>query len=393
MRRWLFCLVGLLTTSASYAQTTSPFFGGTITSRHYLTRVTYDTVAGKVLVPVVIRGKTYRFIVDTGAPTAISERLFNTLRPSVIRKLHITDANNASDSLSIVSVDSLTLGDITFSGIRALVAGQNVIFDCFEADGFIGSNILRNSIIQFNHQALQLTITDSEKQLTLNKKQSAKLFLSHQASPYIWIGLQSKKKVKEQVLFDTGMGSMYDMSLRSFNRFREYHVFIEKAQAIGSNSFGFFGAAADTLQYRLQLPELEINGAILKNAPAETTVDDHSRIGSDLLRYGVVTIDYKNRKFYFAPFAKESPDLTTEEFPIGLMPRDGKLWVGFVWDKTLEDRVRRGDQILSIDGISYEQTNLCELMLNPFSFIDRQHVTVKLKNAQGEVRELVITRR
>jgi Aspartyl protease len=393
MKHIVFYLATFVSAQLSVAQTSLPFFGGKAKQEGYYSRISYDTTSTKIIVPVSIHGKTYRFILDTGAPTAISTELFDELKPTVIRKLHITDANNAADSLSIVSLSELTLGDVTFTDVRALVAGPNIIFDCFGVDGFIGSNILRHSIIQLNHQTKQLVLTDSKKKLALNKKQGARMFLDNQASPYIWIGVANKKKVKEQVLFDTGMGAMYDLSLRSFNSFEPYQVFIERAKAVGSNSFGFFGAATDTLQYRLLLPHLEINGGVLTNVPVETTVDSNSRIGAELLSYGVATIDYRNQRFYFAPFSKSPSDLTKKEFPISLMPRDGKLFVGFVWDQTLEGKVSRGDQILSIDGQSYEQTDLCTLILNPDTFTNKEQVTVRIRNAGGDVHELLITRK
>lgn len=393
MKYMLFCLAICVSSQVCEAQNSSPFFGGKAKRESYCSRIPYDTVSTKIIVPVVIEGKTYRFILDTGAPTTISTELFQKLKPTVIRKLHITDANNAADSLSIVSLNELTLGDVTFSDVRALVAGSNIIFDCFGVDGFIGSNMLRHSIIQLNHQTKQLVLTDSKKNLTLNKKQSSSLYLDKQAGPYIWIGLANQKKVKEQVLFDTGMGALYDLSLRSLALFEPHHIFIERAKAVGSNSFGFFGAATDTLQYRLLLPQLDINGGILTDVPVETTVDSNSRIGADLLLYGVVTIDYRNQKFYFAPFSKDPSNLMKRDFPISLMPRHGKLFVGFVWDPALEKQISRGDQILTIDGESYEQIDLCTLILNPDTFIRKEQVTIKIKNASGEVRELLITRK
>lgn len=393
MKHILFWLAICASSQVCEAQSSSPFFGGEAKKENYFSRISYDTVSAKIIVPVQIDGKTYRFILDTGAPTTISTELFQKLKPTVIQKLHITDVNNAADSLPIVSLNELALGDVTFTDVRALVAEPNIIFDCFGVDGFIGSNMLRHSIIQLNHQTKQLVLTDSKKKLALNKKQSSSLYLDKQASPYIWIRLANQKKVKEQVLFDTGMGALYDLSLRSLTQFEPYQIFIERAKAIGSNSFGFFGAANDTLQYRLLLPQLEINNGILTDVPVETTVDSNSRIGADLLLYGVVTIDYRDRKFYFAPFSKNPTHLMTKDFPISLMPRDGKLFIGFVWEQALEGQVSRGDQVLSIDGKNYEQIDLCTLILNPDTFTNKEQVTVKIKDSNGGVHELLITRK
>ena len=82
-----------------------------------------------------------------------------------------------------------------------------------------------------------------------------------------------------------------------------------QAQATGSFTFGLNGTPADENYYKFTAPQLLINGVAFKDITTETTYGESSRIGADLFKYGLVTLDYKNRAFYFEPYKAGSIDL------------------------------------------------------------------------------------
>ncbi len=381
----------LVLTQICFGQTGFSFNQGGSNPIDYFSTIPYENINDKIIVSVQIKEKIYRFILDTGAPTTISSKFFYEINPSLIAKIPISDANQITDSLSVVRLNDITIGDVTFTNIPALVAKNNIIFECFQVDGFIGSNLLRNSVVQINNNSKYLIITNDEKKLALNPKHSSDLFLDKQSSPVVSIYFK-KKKVKEQVLFDLGMNSLYDLSLNHFNLFKQYKIFEILGNSKGSNSLGLFGVAQDTIQYRLRLPEMEINGTKILNITTQTTIDDNSRIGSKILEYGIVTIDYKNKKFYFAPFLKNEIDATQKKFPIDFVPRNNQLYIGFIWDDKLDDNISVGDQIIAIDEISYENRNICDFMTKDAVFRDKDKVTLITRNIKGEKVETMIKR-
>lgn len=63
------------------------------------------------------------------------------------------------------------------------------------------------------------------------------------------------------------------------------------------------------MRYRLKADELGIGAARFKDVTAETTMG-MSRIGTDLLYYGKVILDYRKRLFYFIPNQPDAePDM------------------------------------------------------------------------------------
>ncbi|MCD6543498.1 MAG: clan AA aspartic protease, partial [Flavobacteriaceae bacterium] len=304
---------------------------GEIQTKDYYSEITFEYVNSKIIVPVEIEGKSYRFILDTGAPNIISKELFHAIKNDSLTTIPIMDINQKEEDLMVVSIPKLVLGDITFNNSASLVYDlkRNRIIDCFQIDGFIGSNMLRNSIVQIQLKNKLLKITNDKKRLLLHKKNSTKLkLLGMQSLPFIWMNLFGNGKAKDQILIDTGMSGFYDMSFLSFKIFEEENILKFVDSSKGSTASGLFGFHTKTVQYRTLIPKIKIANSSFTNFVSITTHDKYSKIGTDILNYGDITIDYKNKRFYFEPFQKEKIDL--KEKLLGFKPAyiDDKIVIG-----------------------------------------------------------------
>jgi hypothetical protein len=104
-----------------------------------------------------------------------------------------------------------------------------------------------------------------------------------------------------------------------------------------------------------------------------------------------VTLDYKNKKFYFEPFS-EKVDLAEKKFPIKVRNNDEKLFIGVIWDKLSMKNVEVGDQIIAIDGVNYERVSICNgVSQKLFAGKDMAKLTIKDKN--GIIRDIVIEKK
>ncbi|SEQ36839.1 Aspartyl protease [Hyunsoonleella jejuensis] len=379
-----FCLF-FLCISAGFAQKTK-FKTGDTNTKKYFTSITYKNVNDKIIIPVTIKDSTYQFLFDTGAPNVISTSLLSVVKYSSGRALTISDSNDRKQKMNLITLKEITVGDITFSNTSALVfdKSENILFDCFEIDGIIGSNLLQKSIVQINPETKELVLTNSLKNLRLGDEAPTKLFIVNaQGSPYIEIKLKGDVTVTEKLLFDTGASGFYDMSKRRLDLFNKHKVAASVLSNEGVSGMGLFGASETNTKYRLKIPEILINSSLFKNVSTFTTDDDHSRIGSDILKYGVVTLDFKKKRFYFNGF-NETNDL--KEKLLGFTPvlENNKLIVGVVWDEELKDKISYGDEILGINDIDLTTTNICDMISkkSPFKSSDVLEITFKNKDNQ-----------
>jgi predicted aspartyl protease len=354
---------------------------GETTQKGYFSIVKFENVGGFIIVKAAIKGTTYRFLLDTGTPNAISKTLYEKLKPSILSNEKMMDANGVLNEAKMVNIEELTIGNVVFNNIPTVILEDFMSLECMQIDGFIGSNMLRNSIIQVSYTDETLILTDTTTQLNLSENHATKMaFFDEQSSPYIEITLRGEVEGNDWVQFDTGFTGFYDINSAGYDSiFSKYPILKLENTGYGGNSMSVWGFN-EAKRYKLTAPELILNGATFLNVSTQSSTDDKSRIGHDLLKYGKVTVDYRHQKFYFELY-KNPIDLAKKEFPISPKFEGNKLLVGTIWGEKYAQLINVGDQILSIDGINCEKINPCELILKGslFDNKDRAQLLIKTK--------------
>jgi len=394
MYRFRLFLIVILIFQVCHSQNFSLNKGET-KAKDYYTEITFEYIKSKIIIPVIIEGKTYRFILDTGAPNIISENLFRTIQNDSLSTIPITDINQKKKQLKVVAIPKLILGDVTFENSAALVydINQNKIFECFKIDGFIGSNLLRNSIIQIQLENKLIKLTDNKKRLILKKKNALKMkLLGIQSNPFIWINFKGTNTAKEQVLIDTGMDGFYNMSNKNFKVFENKNLIKIIDSSSGGSSVGLFGLDKKSNQYRFLLPKIKISNITFNNFITKSTNDKYSKIGTEILDYGDIIIDYINKRFYLDSFHEE---INLKKKMLGFNPTliDNKVVVGFVWSEELKKRISFGDEIIEVNGLKLSDIDLCNFLVIDNTFREMEKFNLIIKTQNGETIELNIEKK
>ncbi len=370
------------------------FNKGQAIKKNYYTEISYKLVRGKIIIPVVLEGNTYQFLLDTGAPNLITSNLNDIIDTKFLKKVRVNDANNNKMHLNVVSLPKITIGQVSFKNIPTIVNSKstNFIFDCFKIDGIIGSNMLRKSVIQFLPRENLIRLSNSKDQINYNENNALDLSLNgKQSSPYIWIDLQGDGSAKEHVLFDTGMKGFYDLSKKNYNILKEKNIFLKIAEGTGVESIGLLGPSKKSKQYRLLTPQIGIHKGIFKNITTTTTSSNHSRIGSEILKYGNVTLDFKNKKFDFSPFQK-TIDLNEKILGISSTIINNKIVVGFVWDEKLKNEIYYGDTIISINGKNFVDVDVCEIITKESILNTSDSFEIEYRDSEGMVKKIKLNK-
>lgn len=239
---------------------------GNVEQKNYYQEVDFELLNNKIILPVTINGKTYKFLLDTGAPNLLSKRVLNELGISNTQKINVFDANNNIDTLQMVQIPSMKMGNLNVLNNVALISDldSHPILKCFKLDGFIGSNFFKNSILKISLKDKKITITDNVKQLQLKSKPTNLKLVGDQKSPYTKISFNDSKKITEEVLIDTGMDGFYEISNRAYGIFSKENVFEELSRSYGTAGIGLFGNASLKEQVMIRSKALKITIPILK---------------------------------------------------------------------------------------------------------------------------------
>jgi Aspartyl protease len=384
----LFCISSVFCTAQNFTLNQ-----GYTNQKNYFSIIKFENYYGFIIVSVKIKGDNYRFLLDTGAPNCISKALQQKLNFKLLKKIPVSDSNGTTDTMSVLLIDQLEFGGISFYNTPALIVDNPVFIDCMKIDGFIGSNMLRNSIIRLSYADSSIILTDKIKKLNLSKKIASKMILTpFQSNPYITVRLLGDDNGEDMVLFDTGKRGFYDLADINYQTFKQHYIFNVEAAGFGRSSIGIHGDGKNVSGYRLQLPKMELNGETFNNISTETSMGEHSLIGHDILKYGNVTLDYKNKKFYFESF-NDNIDLSEKNFPITPRVDDNKLFIGIIWGNDLKNSMQIGDQIIAIDGVNCEEWNICNSVSRIGFPKDKDKITLSIKNKQGIINDVIIEKK
>ncbi len=395
------CLIFLSFATGIYAQNEEQSVllneGGT-KSENYYEEIPYEEITGKIIINIPFNGKSRRFLLDTGAPTTISKSLYKELNVGAIGNKIAIDVSGLEGSMQVVTLPEIQIGKIVFNDIPSLVSPEVELFTCYNLDGVIGSNLLRNSIVHFDSKKKVIILTDDDSRFD---GISTELFLdSAQSSPHIKLYLENdarKMRVGESnVLFDTGDRVFYTHSIHIYKKILEAGLdglFEKIGEGNGiSSGIGLHGLAEDQDHYLLKLPGLIINGMAFTNLTVETTHSESSRIGTELLKYTKVTLDYKNKKIYLNPYGI---DMTAPQWGIAPSFKNDKLIVGMIWDSSLKDQINVGDEILKFGNIDCRNLKICDAITSDEIFYqDKDHVILLVKDINtGKKKSIEIYRK
>ncbi len=354
-----YLLISLLFVSLSHSQNIN-LSTGSIKESDYYQEVPFEIVLGKIIIPVTINTKSYHFILDTGAPNLISNKILKEINSTPISKIAVKDGNNTQDSLEIINVAAIQLGNITFENQTALVSDieNHPFLKCYPIDGFIGSNLFRNSILKISLKDKKIIITDKIKSLKPTEKPTEMQVIGSQGKPCIWI--EYHKKAREQALIDTGMDGFYDLSNRSYAVLKKEGIYEILAKSLGYGNISLFGTGIQNEQEQLNIPYFKINQSVFKNVSTNTHEEHTSGIGLDFFNYGDGILDFIHHKFYFENAISEQLMNAPEKYSATYI--NNKYVIDFVWDLDLKSKIKPGNEVLRIDQFNIKEMSPCELL-------------------------------
>ena len=375
---------------------------GKTDEKNYHVIVPFESVQDKIIIPVTIADKSYRFILDTGAACVISSKIADIIGLKADTSVILYDQSGIDKLSSIGCMNQIEIAGISFDSIPVIIENENnPIFSCLNLDGFIGSNLLRNSIVQFSSKNQQVILTDQFNKLTIDSTYVTPLILEEYTSiPFFQFTYSpSAKNFKERMgsytMFDSGSDDFISISMRNL----EYSDSVGLApkvlaKSFGSNTLGMNGAAMNANSYLLDLPVFTIGHSVFLNGTATTTTGYSNVMGTQLLKHGTVTIDYINKQFCFEPdnTDKSAIDVSEKRWPLDPAFNGDTLVVGQIWDDNLRRKIKTGDRILSINDMNTEEVKLCDLLTGGV-FTNSEKGTFRIENKDKKVISLTLETR
>ena len=291
--------------------------GSGLFSKKYYEVIPFETVStNAMVVPVAIGGKVYNFQFDTGASTSISNELFAELNLTITDSLTVRDYYNNKMNVMQAILPDLSLGKTKFRNVKVGVIRpiQSLLPFGVKIDGYLGNDVLSNGVVQIDMLQHQLVIANSMKSINVARHHSVDFHVNNQMIPYLDIQFPGTD-ASEKVMFDTGSANYYyRLEKKTFQKMIKTKQLSQKdildTLGASANGSGIFGKQNEKEIYVVNFDRIRFVGQTIYNCPAYTFTSGYSSVvGSPFLQLGIVTINYRDQKFYFKPYTDQVIDL------------------------------------------------------------------------------------
>lgn len=355
--------------------------------------IPYVEENGKFIVQATINGQSGRFLIDTGAPCCISD--------SFARKAGIgdsgseakgVDSNGATVTHTLVALPPLGFGDgFTFTNLRAMKWPAGSMLENFKVDGVIGYNLFKQGIIKFDHPNHTLIFTNYDGGLGIDYSCAVPLIPDEQLTLFrVTLG----KDACDTVMFDSGAKAFYELSTKSFQRLQSDKKAMKvMGKGEGSLSIGAAGLEEKSMKYRVCMPKFGIGNNSFRRVTSITTDAEDSRIGSELLLYGTVIIDYTSNVLYYIPYdKKKTPDLYVKDWDVIITVMNDRLCAGLVWDYA-KLPLKGGEQIVEVNGVRLDKVDTYKAITEGYIRMPGDKADIVYIDSEGKEQKVTIRKR
>jgi len=330
------------------------FNNGTLTNIDYKEIIPFNYDYNYAIVEVEINSIKYNFLVDTGAPTVISNAIYEDLKIEAIDYIAIEDSQGQINSQKVVVVPEIKIGNLTYHNTGGVVADlRNVFeFDCMGIDGIIGSNQMAKSYWKFDYQNREITITDQLAHYDLTTYTDTLSFIvSASKTPYLRGHVNGLETL---FVYDTGFGGHIDID-RELAEFKEADGFTN----YGNSGIGLYGVIDSTTIRTIKTDSLRI-GSIEMGAKV-VDLDFGNLIGNKFMNKHDVVMDWTSQKIYLKKL-KEFEKTQQNSFGFKFRIKENKALVTGLIEEFAID-LQLGDVLLSINDFEFKNitdSNACE---------------------------------
>jgi len=313
-----------------------------VSATNFIDSIAIEWTAGQVYVPVTIDGKTYRFLLDTGAGQSVVFSDSPLAQGPHIGNIISHDATGRSDTVAMTLLPPVTLGSLTLRGLRATVQPRTSAID-----GILGFDLVNGGLtMTIDVARRRLLLSDQHWPLSKRAERTMGIVgVKYSLNYHVpCIDITPFYRHRERVLFDTGSRQFFAMNKDRFDAAKESEEkgmakgkkadFIVEGRAVGRHAIGHYGAEPEGEVVWLRLDSLRLGDYAFSRLHSITT-QGGSHLGAGVLEYGSVTFDPKSHRMIFVPY---NPTGTTcavnnrrQEMAF-VADEQGRPQVGLVWE-------------------------------------------------------------
>ncbi len=301
------------------------------------------------VIEVQINGLGYQFLIDTGSSVCAS---FSPDINSVLTDIFtvtLTGENGNTSRITAGKLDRLKIGKHEFHNVY-LSAQDFQSIRCQGIDGVIGYSVLRDLCVKFDvRKGICIVSDDNTVVKAENKSLKTSFEITNGGMPVLRVS--PMPRLDQSVGLDTGSGEFYLLSQRHYQA--QKNIFGRAVRDVsdgGQARLTLLSYDRQELRRKFGFPNFKFGNISVRDTEAQLIDDRNSYLGGALLELGTLTLDYRNRNYYFQPFETISSAPKMQD--VTIVPSNKGLEAGIVWrmSAAYEKGIRVAQRVIAVNG-------------------------------------------
>lgn len=392
----ILCLCALAT-SCSTMKLVKMLKKGDVEQPAFKSEVPFEMRMGLVVIKVNIDGKDYDFLVDTGAPNVVSKELAAelNLKPNVYQKTG--DSQGRKEELGFVEMPEMLIGGVHFIETAAAVADLKLSKEiaCLNVDGFVGANLMKEAVWEFDYQRKVITIADTIGAFSIPDN-AMRIPFTPAASSTPLVDVTYDGVTDQRVTFDTGSNDYFNSSDKVHTKLEEIGKAPNPVISCGASSSGLYGVGKEDSTYTLSVGETKLGSMTIPGQVVSFTGGKARTIGTKFFQHYRMIIDWTAKEITLIP-TDDFVNSTLETFGLTPMYDGNRLIVKMIVFGSPADveGIHLGDEILEINGQNFREMNddrWCEMLYDEETFRSNKEILLVVRS-NGTEREVTLLRK
>lgn len=341
MKKQLLFLFSILLLQTGYSQNTQ-VFQDTIPFRNDL---------GVIIIPITFNGVEKQFAFDTGAQITLAYSWAKETLRKTNKTTTVTSSSGLQSKMRFYKSGAVALGSRKITGHRILNTPKNTIFSCYNVDGILGVDIIKqfNWTIDYKNKILIMYPSNYFPEKVKEMHELDFDFRNNRPSVFLKL-----KNNRFKFLLDTGAGGSSNISQRNYNltKIDDYPQI-----SIYTGSFDVNGILTSSNPKIFQLPETSSKKVRLSPIIYYNN-QKSSKIGNNLWKEKELFLSLKNDQLYLS---SSTINEAYQGYSCSVIYHKGKMRVMRIQEGSdiWNEGVRQGDEILLYNGKQF--TDFCSL--------------------------------
>jgi predicted aspartyl protease len=319
--------------------------------------ISFTDRGGYFIIPVTIGLQTYDYIFDTGGYNTVTTDIMTKNMLPELMKVSVGSSNQIKSEIILSKIPRLKVGDVQFTdvGVFNFDFNEAPVIKCYTNGGLLGKGVIKQAVWQIDYHNKIIRLADNlEKMPNLKNSVKLKVELDRVLNPFIQVEIDGRN---QKFMLDFGYGGFISLTEKTANEYQ----FANSIETYGEGTISANGVNKESM-YVSRLKTVKIAGQSLANQVAfYSKSNNYNLIGSELARYFIVTLNFKEKELILTPFS-ETPIDQFNSFGVDMNMNGKDIYISRLYKGLSGDvnGIKLNDTLVSVDKLSVDTANLCD---------------------------------